>query len=390
MNKTIDAGYSKKKLGTLFFLIGFVLILTDSKISTTMFAYNFPVLLRDLFLWSGRGILVFKFILFDSEYSIRDFFLSFCVLILFSICCIKSGYTAIIDIGLLIVAAKGVNFDKVLNTYIVVTILTIIITILAMKLGIIENVISNRTGSMKLRNSFGFIYATDFASTLFWLVLATIYRFRYEYHYWHSILGLIVAYITYRFSDARLSTGLLLLALLFEWMASRKTIINSEKFKLILGKFAIWIMPLSAALSIIVTVFYTPSSLIMSTLNTLFTSRLELQHSGFLEYGFKIFGQPVNMIGMSGTYVHSIINNYFYIDNAYVQMMMRYGIVFMVIIIYLFIKSTRKAITNHDILFLFIMIIISFSGLIEQHLFQIAFNPFLLKVFSEYRARKNI
>lgn len=373
----------KFNIGTILFFLGFVLILLDYKIGVTMFAYRIPISLRSILLWSGRMLLILKVVTSNSKYKLNEFITMVSIFILFTICWLSSGYATIFDIALLMIAAKNINFDKIVKVYLIESIACLCIVLLAVRLGIIENFVTYRQGSVIQRNSYGYLHATEFATTLVWIAISYIYIFRKNYTIWHSIVCMVCAYITYFYADARISTVMLVLLCIFELTVTfRKRLYGNKFFNYMIVYLAKYGMMICTAISFIATICYNPLDSKMNILNNFFTGRLELQHIGFLKYGFRFFGQKVDMVGMSLNYVNSIFKNYFYIDCAYIQMGMRYGLVFLLMMIIVFYLATKRAIKTRDYMFLFIMILIAFNGLIEQHIFFIAYNPFMFKIFS--------
>ena len=69
--------------------------------------------------------------------------------------------------------AKGLDLKDIIKCYFVFCWILIVGTFLCCHMGLLENMVSFR--EEKVRNSFGFIYATDFAAHIFYLVLMYFY-----------------------------------------------------------------------------------------------------------------------------------------------------------------------------------------------------------------------
>lgn len=69
--------------------------------------------------------------------------------------------------------AKGLYLKDIIKCYFVFCWILIVGTFLCCHMGLLENMVSFR--EEKVRNSFGFIYATDFAAHIFYLVLMYFY-----------------------------------------------------------------------------------------------------------------------------------------------------------------------------------------------------------------------
>ena len=371
------------RIDIIFFFTGLILILAAYKVDTSMFAYEISSVLRNILLYLGRIFIILKVVFTNSKYNIRELTCITIIFLAFILSWLESGYAAVLDIGLLMIAAKDIDFDKIVMTYFIESLIFLVIVVISVKLGIIDNLVTSRQDSMVERNSYGFIYATEFAATIVWIIISYIYIYRNEYKISNIVVCCIGAYITYFKADARMSTIILVSILIFELGLKKFSFLKNKLFTIIIQILAKYSMFICALVSFLLTIFYNSSSNSMNKLNVLFTGRLELQHMGFLDYGFKMFGQRVDMVGMSIDYANSIIKNYFYIDNAYIQMGMRYGIIFILIMSIVFFMTEKNAIKNRDYIYLYLLIILAINGLVEQHIFLIAYNPFLIKIFSE-------
>lgn len=74
-------------------------------------------------------------------------------------------------------------------------------------LGIIPNLqfVQEHLSGTVVRNSFGFIYPTDFASRCFYLFLAISYLLKDKIIWIRSIIGLLLSYFVLKYCDARLN-----------------------------------------------------------------------------------------------------------------------------------------------------------------------------------------
>ncbi|MCV3556059.1 hypothetical protein [Pediococcus ethanolidurans] len=86
-------------------------------------------------------------------------------------------------------------------------------------------------------------------------------------------------------------------------------------------------------------------------------------------------------MGGSGFNLITAITPYSYIDAAYMKMLIVYGLIPTIMLIF-FLTATLKKISSKKIILIIGLILI--SGLIEEHLYDIAYNPFFIVLISEY------
>lgn len=163
------------RIDIIFFFTGLILILAAYKVDTSMFAYEISSVLRNILLYLGRIFIILKVVFTNSKYNIRELTCITIIFLAFILSWLESGYAAVLDIGLLMIAAKDIDFDKIVMTYFIESLIFLVIVVISVKLGIIDNLVTSRQDSMVERNSYGFIYATEFAATIVWIIISYIY-----------------------------------------------------------------------------------------------------------------------------------------------------------------------------------------------------------------------
>lgn len=91
--------------------------------------------------------------------------------------------------------------------------------------------------------------------------------------------------------------------------------------------------------------------------------------------------------GGSGFNLITAITPYSYIDAAYMKMLIVYGLIPTIMLIF-FLTVTLKKISSKKIILIIGLILI--SGLIEEHLYDIAYNPFFIVLISEYFKKNRV
>jgi hypothetical protein len=125
----------------------------------------------------------------------------------------------------------------------------------------------------------------------------------------------------------------------------------------------------------------------MSFLNKALSGRLELGHEGFIRYELSLFGQFVDQNGL-GTST-SFEGDYFYLDSSYINILLRFGLVILDVVLAIITTLSLRERRRDSYFRLMILTVVSLQSMIEHHLIEIAYNPFLLLLFAEYEDATN-
>ena len=276
--------------------------------------------------------------------------------------------------SMLLVLLVNVDMKVVLRNYVVVAGILVVGVFLLSLAGIVPNLQYNRAGV--IRNSFGFIYPTDFASHCFYLFLAISYLLKDKFIWTRSLFGVLLSAFIIKYCDARLNAlSILLATVIFIYFYYSK----EKKLKI----FALF--PYSAVIfaSIVTYLSYkfSWSNPFFVTVNKLITGRLALGRNAFDTFGVHLFGtRNVQFIG-SGGKTESVIG-YNYVDSSYVQMLFTYGIVPVVLLIIIYVVASRKQYKDGQYLLVAILSLIAFNCMIEAFWFVPTYNIFMFLLFT--------
>lgn len=276
--------------------------------------------------------------------------------------------------SMLLVLLVNVDMKVVLRNYVVVAGILVVGVFLLSLVGMVPNLQYNRAGV--IRNSFGFIYPTDFASHCFYLFLAISYLLKDKFIWTRSLFGVLLSAFIIKYCDARLNAlSILLATVIFIYFYYSK----EKKLKI----FALF--PYSAVIfaSIITYLSYkfSWSNPFLVTVNKLITGRLALGRNAFDTFGVHLFGtRNVQFIG-SGGKTESVIG-YNYVDSSYVQMLFTYGIVPVVLLIIIYVVASRKQYKDGQYLLVAILSLIAFNCMIEAFWFVPTYNIFMFLLFT--------
>ena len=131
---------------------------------------------------------------------------------------------------------------------------------------------------------------------------------------------------------------------------------------------------------------YNKFNKIYKELNVLFSGRLSLSNTAIQRYPIKLLGQYIEMNGNSyGLYS----SNYFYIDSGFLYSILGYGLIFTIIVIFMYSYLFKYACQNNNkVLFIWLTAILVFT-VINNTWISLNYNPILLSFMSIYDFKKN-
>jgi hypothetical protein len=232
----------------------------------------------------------------------------------------------------------------------------------------------------------GIVYPTDFAAHVFSCAMCYVYL-RHEKIRYLELLGLgAICALTYYLTDARLNTVcfLLLLAVFFynKWISQRKerkgkTYTMHSAFSMLLAVSPV----LCAAFMIVVSAVYSSENKFTAFINRLLNSRLAFGNKAINLYGFTLWGQWLPAQGNGNTTKEQ--TNYFFLDSSYVNIVMYFGILVLVCVLLMWVLIALRARKERNWALLWIVAIYSVQCMVEHHMMEIAYNPFLWALFAD-------
>ena len=362
----------KIKFENLLVSIVVSVVVFFNTISTTMLDRTF-FQVKVNFLFLVVLLLGLRF-LYKMRISYKYLILSILLLLSGALVYFQTNRLNFLVYSMLLVLLVNVDMKVVLRNYVVVAGILVVGVFLLSLAGIVPNLQYNRAGV--IRNSFGFIYPTDFASHCFYLFLAISYLLKDKFIWTRSLFGVLLSAFIIKYCDARLNAlSILLATVIFIYFYYSK----EKKLKI----FALF--PYSAVIfaSIVTYLSYkfSWSNPFLVTVNKLITGRLALGRNAFDTFGVHLFGtRNVQFIG-SGGKTESVIG-YNYVDSSYVQMLFTYGIVPVVLLIIIYVVASRKQYKDGQYLFVAILSLIAFNCMIEAFWFVPTYNIFMFLLFT--------
>ena len=301
----------------------------------------------------------------------------------------------------LVIGAYGVSFRKIISVYTAIGIPMLLFCIAASQTGLVQDLVYDMTGSGRgFRHSFGIIFPTDFAAHVTYLVLGWGWLRGRKLTWAELGLFAFCTWAVYHFCNARASAvGLLAFTVLcictrlyeqFVHLNSRQSVLwkamsAAGKTIQMLSGHAILLLSL---VMLVLTRGYSDSAF-MQKMNHLFNNRLSLGRLALDQYDVPLLGQEVIMQGLGYSETESL-GYYFYIDCSYIKMLVCYGLVVSILIWIAYTLLGHRVIRANEIYLIWVIGVIGLHCTMEHHLMEIAYNPFLLAVFAEWRSKEMI
>ncbi len=304
---------------------------------------------------------------------------------------IKDVETFAYATGLLyILSARDVPFRRIAKVALITTLFTLMLIILLSLTGVIENYLFEKNTD-RPREFLGFFYALYAPAFFLNVVTLVFYLNRGRTSIWVILFELIFNKWLYIKTDSRLSYLLCLMIIaitvflkLLYVFRIKYGMIRHFKFSIIKGFISaciVFMFVITAVIGIYININYNENNDFQAKLNRVLTQRLHHGQLSYEKYGFKMFGQEIRWIG------HGLDNegrsytgekDYLYVDNLYLQILQKYGLVFSVICLILVTVATFMIFKERNWVLLFVLAIIAAHALIDDLVFYIYYNSFWL------------
>lgn len=326
----------------------------------------------DITTWIVFGLLLVQ-ILFFQTYTKRELLIIVSITIPIVIATVLSGQRTFMSAWMFIVAARNVEFRRIIYAAYKILLIMIPMIVLLCLLGIIDNRILMR-GSVR-RFSLGFSHPNQLGLRIFQLVACYCYVHKGKMEKWNYFFILLVTVFLIMVPNSQaayITMGLFLLMLLiYRYIVNiRTTYMELFRKSMLFGTFCL------SVFSIVFSGIDTNKYSVLARLDSWLSSRFSVCHKVWVLYGVSFFGQKIYVTEDERKLVG--IKNPLWLDNAYVSILLRYGIlVFLIFCIsYLYLMKAVE-LQQNDILMI-ILFLYALYGTIETGLYMITHNIFLI------------
>ena len=364
MNIVIKRSFLKNTL----FYIPYVIYLLYSLINTSFYAKYISSY--------GKILLLICFLLLIIREAI-DFKLNYregiLAIVLILVACYFYIYFGISQslLPIFIYSARNIDIDKIFRVSYKISLFMLLFIIFSSYLGIIQNYISY--SEIRERQYLGFRYAL-YPSSIFCNIIFLKVYLEKENISWLTIGALLIGnYVLFQYTDSRLTFILGLLLLIMSAMMKKIPVFK----RLILNRIFLGIFFLSAIFSIYFTLNYNHLSDWQANLNEQLGGRLALGYSTLKFYGYGLFGRQLSLVG-NGLDEDGFLNTatYDYVDNLYVLMLLKAGIIFLILFLVGMTITMKKIYRKKDSYLYIVFILLAIHGVIDDLILLPQYNSF--------------
>lgn len=377
MAEVLGNAKQRQKVGRQVYFVAFIFCLVITFLQTTTFIQFVSNHALTRLTYLSLALLVVKILCLD-EYDLRRLLADLVIMALLGLSWWYSQSLPTITIGLFVIASHNVDFHDIIRTYFQVGLIVFVVVIISALVGVIPNIIFHRQDVVRL--SFGIIYTTDFAAHVLSLVMAYCYLYFEKLNWWRYCCIILIAAFIMKFCDARLDTMCLLLLIPVMWFAQQAK--RGNVGAQMVTSFYWGLVPVLAYGTVMMAWLFRPGNNLMLHLDQMLSGRLTISHLALGKYGISLLGQHVLERGWGFGAPHVTDQNYFFIDSSFMRLVIVSGIILAVVIIYWMTKIAWQSIAHKEYALAAIIVILTVSAMVEQHLLEIDYDPFLLAAYS--------
>ncbi len=263
------------------------------------------------------------------------------------------------------------------NTFIIV----IILIIISCLFGKIPNYKFLQHGV--IRYSLGFVSSNAFANAVTLYGMMKLYSQK-RINLITNIYLISVYIIVYIITNSRLAFYIGILSVIFNFIIkSKNNIFVIKRLKKMILIFSKYVCIVCTLISILGTIYLSKNkgSEIYNKLDLITTGRTTWFTKYYDEYGLKIFGQRIELISKKEALEKGI--NWSGIDNGYVLVALKYGVIMIIVIMILYYETGKKLQEAKDYESALYIVLIVIMNLTENFILLTGYNFTLLIVFKE-------
>ncbi|HFI0344332.1 TPA: polymerase [Streptococcus suis] len=377
----------REKFNELLVYSGLLFYIIPTLFGTTFYAKFIPGFVSQLMILIAVGLLtLYNFINFKNPTKWISGLIVFGILIglIFLSHGIMQQYVYSLVIILLL---KDFDFYKLTKFITPIILAFLLFIIISSKIGIIQDYIE--ISSNRIRHYLGFRYSLFPSTIMLNIVGLYIYNKREQILYRElALLSMAVLWL-YLQTNSRLtamsSASILLIGLII------------KRFPRVLDRFHYLLFLLipsyvfAAISSYIVANKYIYSTNWILSLDKFLGGRIYLASKSLSMYGFNLLGRNIQWVGngLSAEGQRSTMS-YFYVDNMYIQVLQKYGLIFLVIFLTVMTITMLILYRKKQYLLLVCLVILAFHATIDDLTFNLHYNFFLVLLSLPFSARKLI
>lgn len=363
----------KEEFGKKFIYCTLALWMSTEVIFNTTIEYVFiwkKDELNDVLAYFVLLLLVLQIVFFQN-YQLKEIIVIGIISIFFLYATINSNYNALLSTWIFIVASKYIDFEKFIKLSYYIQLFMFALVLYLFFNGYIQDYTMFR-GSV-LRHSLGFSHPNQLGIRVFLLMVCRCYYRRTKINVIDISLVFLAAFFVNKVSNSKTSYYALIILAIITIVYIIATKLGSS-------------MNAFANVSILIAVFSNVGSVLLSNINVkhfhwlnafdlIMSRRFSQCYRTMKFYGINLFGQDIQLIVK-----RPIIDAFyrFWLDNAYMAILLRYGIIVFLIFSLLYFMTMIQLKQTKQFYLLGIMALYSIYGIMENNYFAMSQNMFLL------------
>lgn len=277
---------------------------------------------------------------------------------------------------LFVVCGSGIDLKKLAKLAFISSVTVVIVVVASCYFGFTENVTLLREGTNIVRNSFGFSHPNTFASYL--LICGTSFVLcRFHRNLLINVLVLVaVALACWGLADSRTSAALaifqIILLMIFHY-------VKKENARHTIASLMVALVFILVLMSFYFVFSFNNTNPLHNYLDDLTNMRFYWAHQNFLNSSITLFGD--NFSNAQVLFYRDGEAKYFYVDNAYAHLLLRYGLIPTVTFLFGYGAALCSAVKSGrwDIV-LYGLVVFAIYGLEETYALQIECNFLLVSM----------
>lgn len=271
---------------------------------------------------------------------------------------------------LFFVNSSEIDFDKFLKYDLYIRALSLILVFLLFITGFSSDTVLYRDSI--IRHSWGFYHPNTLGTLVFVIAAEFLYlKFR-EIKLWDGIILSILIVFIYVVPNSRTAVYSLLFMVIFIFINSKKSWFENRIVKML----AIASPFLFTFISYSIVKFVDVGSQYYSTLNKFMSGRVRLYKNLWDLYSPTLFGQRI--IELENEFSKNYGSLQMYLDNAYLSLLLRYGLAMTFFFLLFFARIIKNAIKENKYEIAILVLTFLVYGLAENIYFRIEYSPLCL------------
>lgn len=283
-----------------------------------------------------------------------------------------------IRLVLLISCIYFIDFDYFVKADVSIKIALIVSTIILCGFGIIPDQISYRADKY-VRHSMGFKNPNLLSLYLTVIIFEVMYLLKNKKIILFSVGVLALVIFEYIVLNTKTTALIIPIGLLFYIVYSKKNNIIKRCFENKGIKILVYCLPMILSISAVLSIFiFKINPDLINFLNKITSGRIEYWTQFFNEYGFSILGKNVP----------DILHIRYVLDNTYLKLLIKFGIIQFIIFIIVLFLNTKKGYVYKKYDLLFFIVMLEIYGAMESIVMIPGINIFMLYfAANEYKNR---